>query len=94
MTMASSNGTTLRIDKAARIVLAKPLREPQGLRPGTELEAVDEQGGIPLRPVEERRRLMKIDGLWVYRGAAQAGGKWERLIEQVREERLGATGTC
>lgn len=86
--MASINGTKLRIDKSGRIVVPKPLRERLGLKPGTELEALDQQGGVLLRAVEERPALVKVDGLWVHRGVAQPGAKWDRIIQEVREERL------
>jgi AbrB family looped-hinge helix DNA binding protein len=86
--MALSNGTKLRIDKSGRIVVPKPLRERLGLRPGTELEALDQQGGVLLRAVEERPALVKVDGLWVHRGVAQPGANWDRIIQQLREERV------
>jgi AbrB family looped-hinge helix DNA binding protein len=88
--MASSNGTKLRIDKSGRIVVPKPLRERLGLKPGTELEALDQPGGLFLRTVEQRPTMIKIDGLWVHRGAAQAGANWDRLIQEVREERIAS----
>lgn len=78
----------LRIDKSGRIVVPKPLRERLGLKPGTELEALDQQGGVLLRAVEERPALAKVDGLWVHRGVAQPGAKWEHVIQEVREERI------
>lgn len=88
--MASINGIKLRIDKSGRIVLPKPLREHLGLKPGAELEVLSREGGVLLRTVEERPALSKIDGLWVHRGVAQAGAKWDRIIEEVREERIGS----
>lgn len=88
--MAFSNGTKLTIDKSGRIVVPKRLRERLGLRPGTELEALDQQGGVLLRTVEERPALVKVDGLWVHRGVAQPGADWDRIIQQVREERIEA----
>lgn len=61
--MVLLNGMRLRIDKSGRIVVPKPLRERLGLKPGTELEAVKEQGVMLLRTVEERPALVKVDGL-------------------------------
>ena len=49
MNMVSQNGIRLRIDKSGRIVVPKPLRERLGLKPGTELEVLDQQGGMLLR---------------------------------------------
>jgi len=86
--MALRNGAKLRIDKSGRIVVPKPLRERLGFRPGTELEALDQQGGVLLRAVGERPALVKVDGLWVHRGVAQPGANWGRIIQELREERI------
>lgn len=88
--MASKNGTRLRIDKSGRIVVPKPLRDRLGLKPGTELEVLDRQGGMLLRTVEERPALVKVEGLWVHRGVAQPGANWDRVIGEMREERIEA----
>ncbi len=87
--MASLNGTTtLRIDKSGRIVVPKPLRERLGLKPDTELEVLEQAGGVLLRPVEQRPSMIKIDGLWVHQGVAQPGANWDRVVQDVREERI------
>ncbi len=86
--MASSAGIKLTIDKSGRIVVPKPLRQRLGLTPGTELEAVDQPGGVFLRTVEQRPAMIKVEGLWVHRGAAQPGANWDRVIEEVRGERI------
>jgi AbrB family looped-hinge helix DNA binding protein len=78
----------LKIDKSGRIVFPRPLRERLGLKSGSELEVVDQRGGVLLRTVEERPALVKVDGLWVHRGAAQVGADWDRLIDAVRDERI------
>jgi len=78
----------LKMDAAGRIVVPKPLRERLGLRPDTELEAVEQSGGVLLRPVEQRPSLIKVDGLWVHQGTAQNGANWDRVLRDVREERI------
>jgi AbrB family looped-hinge helix DNA binding protein len=86
--MESMNGIKLTTDKSGRIVVPKPLRECLGLKPGTELEVLEQVGGVLLRKVEEQPAIVKIDGLWVHRGIAQPGANWDRVIEEVREERI------
>lgn len=86
--MALSSGIKLTIDMSGRIVVPKPLRERLGLKPGSELEVLEQPGGVFLRKVEERPALVKIDGLWVHHGIAQPGTNWDRLIQEVREERI------
>ena len=78
----------LRIDKAGRIVVPKRLRERLGFKPDTELEAIEQPEGVLLKRVEQRPSMVKIDGLWVHRGSAEPGANWERILEEVREERI------
>jgi AbrB family looped-hinge helix DNA binding protein len=82
------NGMELRIDKAGRIVVPKPLRERLGFKPDTELEAVERPEGVLLKRVEQRPSMVKIDGLWVHQGSAEPGANWERIVDEVREERI------
>jgi AbrB family looped-hinge helix DNA binding protein len=78
----------LKMDAAGRIVVPKPLRERLGLRPDTELEAVEQSGGVLLRAIEQSPSLIKVDGLWVHQGTAQNGANWDRILSDVREERI------
>ena len=78
----------LRIDKSGRIVVPKPLRDRLGLTAGAELEVVDQQDGVFLRRIAQRSAIVKLDGLWVHRGAAQPGANWDRVIADVRDERI------
>ena len=66
------NGMELRIDKAGRIVVPKPLRERLGFRPDTELVAIEQAEGVLLKRVEQRPSMVKVDGLWVHQGSAEA----------------------
>ena len=82
------NGMEVRIDKAGRIVVPKPLRERLGFKPDTELEAIEQPEGVLLKRVEQRPSMVKVDGLWVHQGSAEPGANWERILEDVREERI------
>jgi AbrB family looped-hinge helix DNA binding protein len=82
------NGMELRIDKAGRIVVPKPLRERLGFKPDTELEAIEQPEGVLLKRVEQRPSMVKVDGLWVHQGTAEPGANWERILDDVREERI------
>ncbi len=82
------NGMELRIDKAGRIVVPKPLRERLGFKPDTALEAVEQAGGVLLKRVEQRPSMVKVDGLWVHQGSAEPAANWARVLEDVREERM------
>jgi AbrB family looped-hinge helix DNA binding protein len=82
------NGMGLRIDKAGRIVVPKPLRERLGFKPDTELEVIEQPEGVLLKRVEQRPSMVKVDGLWVHQGGTKPGANWDRLLEGVREERI------
>lgn len=81
-------GMEVRIDKAGRIVVPKPLRERLGFKPDTELEAIEQPEGVLLKRVGQRPSMVKVDGLWVHQGTAEPGANWERILEDVRAERI------
>ena len=78
---------TLKIDKAGRIVLPKPVRDRLGLRAGMDLELSESSGGLELKPVAQRPSMVRVNGFWVHQGTAPEGFDWDRFIEQSREER-------
>jgi AbrB family looped-hinge helix DNA binding protein len=88
MLNAIIEGMELRIDKSGRIVVPKPLRDRLGFKPDTEIAAIEQPGGVLLKRVEEQPSMIKIDGLWVHRGVPESGANWERVLEDVREERI------
>lgn len=81
----------IRIDKAGRIVVPKPLRERLGFRPDTELEVIEQPEGVLLKRVGQRPSMVKVDGLWLHQGIAEPGARWDQIITDVREERLENT---
>ena len=88
MATGTINGMELRIDKAGRIVVPKPIRERLGFRPDTDLVAIERPEGVLLKRVERRPSMVKIDGLWVHQGSAEPGANWERALDDVRNERV------
>jgi len=80
-------GMTIRMDKSGRIVLPKVIRERFGLIPDRELDIVEQPDGVLIRRREEIPAMVKIDGLWVHQGTPDAGAQWDRVIDEVREER-------
>jgi AbrB family looped-hinge helix DNA binding protein len=87
MAYGNNNAMTLKIDKAGRIVVPKSVRERLGFRPDTELEAIEQPGGVLLKRAKQQPPMVKVDGLWVHQGSAERGANWERILEGVREER-------
>jgi AbrB family looped-hinge helix DNA binding protein len=87
MVYGKRNTMPLKIDKAGRIVVPKSLRERLGFRPDTELEAIEQLGGVLLKRAKQQPPMVKVDGLWVHQGSAERGANWERIREDVRQER-------
>jgi AbrB family looped-hinge helix DNA binding protein len=79
---------TLRIDRSGRIVLPRDVRVRLGLKPDSELELMEQPGGVLLRPLDRRPSMTKVDGLWVHCGTAEANSNWERALDDIREERI------
>ena len=79
---------TLKIDRAGRIVLPKPVRDRLRLTPGSDLTLEENPDGIVLRPVRRRASLVEDGGLLVHRGEASGNLDWSRLVDDLRDERL------
>jgi AbrB family looped-hinge helix DNA binding protein len=88
MVYAILNGMVITIDKAGRIVVPKELRQRFGLRANTALEIIDQPDGLLLRVPESRPSLTKVNGLLVHHGRVEDGADLDRVVEDVREERL------
>ena len=57
---------TLKMDKAGRIVLPKPVRDELELKAGDSLELDSSEDQIVLRPVRRTPRMYKKRGVWVF----------------------------
>ncbi|MGA9042739.1 MAG: AbrB/MazE/SpoVT family DNA-binding domain-containing protein [Terriglobales bacterium] len=78
----------LKIDRAGRIVVPKPIRQRLGLQPNTEIEIVEQADGVLLRPLQQQPSMIKENGLWVHLGQIDPTYNVNRLIDDVREERI------
>jgi AbrB family looped-hinge helix DNA binding protein len=78
----------LRIDRSGRIVVPKPLLKRLGLHPDQELELLEQPNGVLLRPVRQEPSLVKVAGVLVHQGVVESDVDWDRLIDDVREERI------
>jgi AbrB family looped-hinge helix DNA binding protein len=91
MAYAIIDGMTIKIDKAGRIVLPKPVRERLHLREGSELELEERADGLTLRPIEQRPSMVREHGIWVHLGKVPRGFDWDVVVDAVREERIKDT---
>jgi AbrB family looped-hinge helix DNA binding protein len=83
------NGMNLKIDRAGRIVVPKQIRQRLGLHPNTEIEIVEQADGVLLRPLEQKPSMViGENGLWVHLGQIDANYDLNRLIDDVRGERI------
>jgi AbrB family looped-hinge helix DNA binding protein len=79
---------TLKIDKAGRVILPKPVRDRFGLHAGSDLEIRETREGIVLRPVDQRPSLIKKGGFLVYTGEIPPGYDILKAIDEDRDERM------
>ena len=91
MVHAIINGMTIKIDKAGRIVLPKPVRERFHLREGSELELEERPDGLTLRPVEQQPSMVRKNGIWVHLGKVPRGFDWNTVVDGIREQRIKDT---
>ncbi len=85
---ATLNGMTVKIDKAGRVILPKPVRDRLGLREGSDLEVVETPEGVVLKPVERGASMIKKQGLWVHTGKMPPGFDVVQAIRDDRDERI------
>jgi AbrB family looped-hinge helix DNA binding protein len=88
MAYAIINGMHVKIDKAGRIILPKPLRDRLRLRQGSDLEIEERPEGVLLKPVDQRPSMIKKNGNWVHLGTLPEGYDWDSLIEDDRNDRI------
>jgi len=78
---------TLKVDKAGRVILPKPIRDRLGLHAGSELEVEETPEGIMLRPADQRPSLIRKGGFWVHSGEISTGYEILKAIDQGEDER-------
>lgn len=87
--------TTVKLDKAGRVVIPKPLREELRLAPGDSLSLESEGDRVTLRPVRTASALRKEHGVWVFRGGRKIpASETDRALEKLRRERDRELEAC
>jgi AbrB family looped-hinge helix DNA binding protein len=79
---------TLKVDKAGRVTLPKPVRDRLGLHAGSDLEIQETTEGVMLKPADRRPSLVKIGSFWVHTGEIPQGYDILKAIDEDREERM------
>lgn len=78
----------LKIDKAGRVVLPKPVRDRLGLHEGSDLELEETSEGVMLKPMEACPSMVKKQGLWVHTGDVPPRFDVIRAVRNDREDRI------
>ena len=79
---------TLKVDKAGRVILPKPVRDRLGLHAGSDLEIQETREGVMLKPAGRRPSLVKKGSFWVHTGEIPSGYDILQAIDEDREERM------
>jgi AbrB family looped-hinge helix DNA binding protein len=79
---------TLKMDRAGRVILPKPLRDRHGLQEGSTLEVFETPEGMLLKPIEPHPSMLKKQGLWVHTGKLPPGFDVVQSIGDDREDRI------
>jgi AbrB family looped-hinge helix DNA binding protein len=79
---------TLKIDKAGRVILPKPVRDRLGLHAGSDLEIQETMDGVVLRPADRRPSMVKRGSFWVHTGELPPGYDILKAIDEDRDERM------
>jgi AbrB family looped-hinge helix DNA binding protein len=83
----------VKIDQAGRVVLPKKVRDRFGLRKNSELELEESADGIVLKPTVEKQGLTRDKHGWlVHTGRPVGQIKWDRLVEDMHEQRIREIG--
>lgn len=82
------SGMKVTIDAAGRIVVPKPLRDRLRLHEGSTLEIEENTSSFVLRLVTPSPAIVLRDGLLVYVGEVPRSIRQDKLVEDLREERL------
>jgi AbrB family looped-hinge helix DNA binding protein len=64
---------TLKVDKAGRVILPKPLRDRLGLHAGSDLEIQEIPDGVVLKPAGRRPSLVRKGRFLVHTGEIAPG---------------------
>ncbi len=78
---------TVKVDKAGRLVLPKPVRERLGLHAGSDLEVHETPDGIVLKPADRRPSLVRKGNFLVHTGELPPGYEVVKAIDGDRDER-------
>jgi AbrB family looped-hinge helix DNA binding protein len=79
---------TLKMDRAGRVVLPKPVRDRLGLHEGSDLELEETTEGVMLKPLAVHPPMIQKQGLWVHTGALPSGFDVLQAIRNDREDRI------
>ena len=78
---------TLKIDKAGRVVLPKPIRDRMGLVQGGDVELTETAAGLILKNAAPKPSLVRKGAFLIHTGSLPASFDWSRLIDDERSDR-------
>ena len=78
----------MKVTIKGQVTIPIALRERFGLRPGTEVEFVAEQGSLQVRPRKAKRKMPHASELWLDKAAGSAvpGKSTDEIMAMTRGE--------
>jgi hypothetical protein len=47
-------------------------------------------GGVLIKRMEQQPSMIKVDDLWVHQGTPEPGANWNRVLDDIHEERINS----
>ncbi len=69
-------------------MIPKSFRKRFGLRPGTTLELEERPGELGFLLTKRDGAVVRRDGRWLYCGKAPRNFRWDKMIDDMRDERI------
>jgi len=78
----------IKIDSTGRIAIPKSLQKRFGLKPGTILELEERPESLGFLLAKRDGSPVRRNGMWVYDGKAPCNFRWDKMIDDMRDERI------
>ena len=86
--------TTLKIDRAGRVVIPKPVRDRMRLDPGADIEMEETAEGLLLRKISQKPSLVEQHGILVHLGKPPQSSIGRAFLKMSVRSEQGISRAC